>query len=202
MATISDNKLGLIKKYYQSGLSVREIADKLGTPFNATFYFLRKHKIPRRTVQESNAIQFANKPLSYKIKSKLSASDEKLKVAALMLYWGEGAKRGKVVDLANSDVAMIRIFLNFLRKICGVDESRLKAYIYCYSNQNLNEIKIFWLDNTLIPAEQFSQPYIRKDFAMKAGRQMENGLIHIRYCDKKLLIYILNEIEKYKNELI
>ena len=202
MATISDNKLGLIKKYYQGGLSVREIAGKLGTPFNATFYFLRKHKIQRRTIQESNALQFAKKPLSFKIKNRLSAREEKLKVAALMLYWGEGAKRGKVVDLANSDTAIVRIFLHFLRRICKVDENRLKAYIYCYSNQNLEEIKRYWLDNTLIPAEQFSRPYIRTDFAMKAGRQMENGLIHIRYCDKKLLIYILNEIEQYKNELI
>ena len=202
MATISNDKLDFIKKHYQDGLSVREIADKLGTPFNATFYFLRKHKIPRRTAQESNALLFAKKPLSYKIKRKLSASEEKLKVAALMLYWGEGAKRGKVVDLANSDTEMVRIFLNFLRNICRVDESRLKAYIYCYGNQDLNKIKKHWLDNTLIPAGQFSQPYIRSDFAMKAGRQMENGLIHIRYCDKKLLIYILDEIERYKNELI
>jgi len=37
---------------------------------------------------------------------------------------------------------------------------------------------------------------------MKAGRQMENGMIHIRYHDKKLLDYLLEEIEKYKQEFM
>lgn len=202
MATINNDKLEEIRKYYENGFSVREIAEKVGAPFNATFYFLRKHKIPRRTAKESNSLQFARKPLSFKIKDNLSAEEEKLKIAALMLYWGEGSKRGKIIDLANSDAAMVQIFLNFLRKICQVNEKRLKAYLYCYSNQNIDIINDYWLKLTGIPLGQFSKPYIRTDFAMKAGRQMENGLIHIRYCDKKLLSYVLEEIEKCKKEFI
>lgn len=202
MATINKDKLDIIKKYYQSGLSVREIADKLGTPFNATFYFLRKHKIPRRSAQESNAILFEKKPLSYKIKKKLSAGEEKLKVAALMLYWGEGSKRSSMVDLANCDPAVIKIFLRFLREICRVDEKRLRVYVYCYSNQDPDSISRYWSGVAKIPLDQFMKPYVRTDYAMKAGRQMANGLMHVRYSDKKLMRYILEEIEKYKSELI
>jgi len=202
MATISDTKLNLIKNYYQNGFSVREIADKLGTPFNATFYFLRKHKIPRRSARDSNALKFEKKPLSFKIKSKLSISEEKLKIAALMLYWGEGAKRGHMVDLANCDEAVIMFFLRFLREICQVDENRLRVYTYCYSNQNIEEILKYWMDVTKIFKSQFNKPYIRTDFSMKAGRQMQYGMIHIRYSDKRLLSYIIEEIEKYKKELI
>jgi hypothetical protein len=202
MANINNDKLEEIKGYYQDGFSVREISEKIQAPFNATFYFLRKHKIPRRTARESNALQFAKKQLSFSIKENLSVEEEKLKIAALMLYWGEGAKRGHTVDLANSDISVIKIFLRFLREICRVDESRLRVYTYCYINQNIDKILEYWSIVTKISKNQFSQPYIRNDFSMKAGRQMEFGMIHIRYNDKKLLNYILKEIEDYRKEFI
>lgn len=202
MATISPDKLESVKEYYRQGFSVQEISEKLGAPLNATFYFFRKHKIPRRTAQESNELQFFRKPLSFSIKDNLSVKEEKLKVAALMLYWGEGAKRGHVVDLANSDVSVIIIFLKFLREICQVDEQRLRVYAYCYGNQDVNRILKYWSRVTKIPLTQFSQPYVRQDYSMKAGRQMEYGMIHIRYSDKKLLEHTLAEIEKYKQEFI
>jgi len=198
MPTINIDKLKEIKEYYQQGLSLREISEKIRESLDATVYFFRKHKIPRRTARENNALQFAKKPLSFKIKTRLSFKEEKLKIAALMLYYGEGAKRGHVVDLANSDSSIIRIFLQFLRKICQVDQKRLKVYVYCHSNQKVADIIKYWSMVTKIHASQFSKPYIRKDYSMKAGRQMVNGLVHIRYNDKKLLIYILREIENYK----
>lgn len=201
MATINDNKLELIKRLYSEGLSVREVSERINAPLNATFYFLRKHKILRRSARESNALQFEKQPLSFKIKSKLSIKEEKLKVAALMLYWGEGSKRGHVVDLANSDFAVVKIFLKFLREICLVDEKRLRVYTYCYSNQDLDSILAYWSKITKIPLLQFSKPYIRTDYKMKSGRQMEYGMIHVRYSDKKLLNYVLEEINRYEKEL-
>ena len=201
MATIVVYKLDEIKKYYREGMSVREISNKLKTPFNATFYFFRKYKISRRSPKDNNAIQFAKKPLSFKIKSQLSLEEEKLKIAAIMLYWGEGSKRGHTVDLANSDIAVVEIFLKFLRQICKVDEERLRVYTYCYGNQNLDSILGYWSGITKIPLSQFSKPYIREDYSNKVSRQMKYGMIHIRYNDKKLLSYILEEIEKYRNNL-
>ncbi len=44
--------------------------------------------------------------------------------------------------------------------------------------------------------QQFSQPYIRKDFK-KDGRKMKYGLVHIRYSDKKLLLEIENMVDYY-----
>jgi len=202
MATISIEKLEEVKDYYEDGFSVREISEKIKSPFNATFYFFRKHKIVRRSAQESNAASFAKKPLSFKIKNDLTPEEERLKIAALMLYWGEGSKRGHTVDLANSDVSMLLIFLKFLRQVCGVDEGRLRVYTYCYGNQDVDGILDYWSKITKISKSQFSQPHVRMDYAMKAGRQMQYGMIHIRYNDKKLMNYILEEIEKYKEEFI
>jgi hypothetical protein len=200
MTTINDNNLKLIKKLYSEGLSVREVSESINAPLNATFYFFRKHKIIRRSAQDSNSLRFEKKPLSFRIKNNLSNEEEKLKIAGLMLYWGEGSKRGKSVDLANSDSTMIKIFLRFLREICVIEEKRLRVYTYCYSNQDLNCLLNYWSKITKIPLSQFSKPYVRNDYKMVAGRQMEYGMIHIRYSDKKLLNYLLKEINKYQQD--
>jgi len=197
MATINVKQLNRIKDYYQQGLSVREIAEKMGVSIDAVYYFFRKYNIPRRAPKENREIQFQKKPLSFKVGDRLSLRDEKLKVAGLMLYWGEGTSRGRTVDFVNSNVLMIKLFLNFLRGIYRVDEKRLRVLLYCYSNQNKNELIQHWSKITKIPISQFSKPYVRTDYSMKAGRQMQYGLIHIRYSDKKLLQCLLEEIGRY-----
>jgi len=55
-----------------------------------------------------------------------------------MLYWAEGfqSEKAKMIDFANSKPEMISLFLKFLRQICGIDENRLRAYLYCYENQS------------------------------------------------------------------
>ena len=37
-------------------------------------------------------------------------------MAGCMLYWAEGAKERNVVKFANSDAAMVRFFVRFLRE--------------------------------------------------------------------------------------
>lgn len=117
-----------------------------------------------------------------------------------MLYWAEGAKYegGTVVDFANSDPAMIAIFLKFLRCVCGVNEKRLRVYPYFYSNQNLKENLRFWQTITGIPQQQFTKPYVRKDYRIEKKSKMPFGMIHIRYSDKKLLLLIKEWINEYK----
>ncbi|MCK4554091.1 hypothetical protein KAU19_03950 [Candidatus Parcubacteria bacterium] len=131
MATICDKKLKEIKNLYQKGYSAREIAKKLDVSIDAVYYFFRKHNIPRRSAKENNAIQFWRKSPSFQIKNKLSHDEETLRIAGIMLYWGEGPQwAGEViVDFANSNVNMIKFFLAFLRKVCGIDEKNY-ARIY------------------------------------------------------------------------
>jgi len=136
------------------------------------------------------------------LKQDLSFQEEKLKIAGIMLYWTEGSKpnptnRIRTVDFANSNPRMIRLFLRFLRQICGIDESRLRLYLYCYANQNPETLKRYWHRVTNIPLTQFTKPYIREDFLPEKSGKMRYGLVHIRYSDKKLLLQIERWIEEY-----
>ncbi len=200
MATISRTYLGTIKRlYYKKFLSAREIAIKLDVSIDAVYYFMRHHKLKRRTFSEENQIRFVKKQPSFIVKSNLSNRDQELKNIGVALYWGEGSKSKNrwTIDLANSDPSIIKTFLKFLREICGINESKIRVLLYCYANQDVNKLINFWSDLTNIPKRQFTKPYIRMDFKMEKMDKMVYGLIHIRYADKKLFLLI----EKWINDL-
>ena len=199
MATIHKESLQRIIALYKQGYSAREIAEQLGVPLDAVYYFFRKYHIVRRTPKENSALQFQKKLPSFQVKEKRTPEEEVLRIAGTMLYWGEGSKwSGEViVDFANSDPTMIKIFLAFLRRICGVDEKKLRVFLYCYENQDPEKLISFWKQCTKISARQFTKPYIRKDFQISKTGKMKYGLVHIRYGDKKLLMLIRNWIDEF-----
>ena len=180
---------------------MREIADEFHVSLDAVVYFMRRNGLPRRGFKETNKINFSKKSLSFSLPKKLSNDELMLKILGTVLYWGEGYKTEKSagVDFANSDPRMVAVFINFLRKIYNIDEKRLRGYIYCYSNQKYFEIIKFWSKITKIPTNQFTKPYIRKDFLSSKAEKMTYGLVHVRYADKKLLNIIRDDIEKLKN---
>jgi len=187
------------KLYYLQGLSIKEIASHQKVSWDAVLYFMRKHKLARRSLKEASAKKFSHKPLSFKKKENLTLEEEKLCLAGVMLYWAEGAKSENysIVDFANSDPAMVSMFMDFLRTIFQIDEKRLRLHLYCYADQNVESLVSFWCNLTKIPSSQLTKPYIRQDFR-ENGRKMTNGLIHVRYSDKKLWLEIMKMIEEYK----
>lgn len=204
MANLS--KKDIIKNlYHDKKLSSAEIAKELDTTSSAILSFMHRNNIPRRTMSEANAVSFQNKPATFLVKRNLSIKEEKLKLAGVMLYWAEGAKAaGKncTVDFANSNPKMVKIFVKFLKEICRVDERRLRVFLYCYSDQNIENILNYWYKLTDIPKNQFTKPYIRNDFLTEKSGKMQYGLVHIRYYDKKLLIQIDNWIKEFCEVLI
>ena len=203
MATISNENLGLIKNlYYNKFYSARKIAQKFKVSIDAVYYFMRHYGLKRRTFSEENKLRFDNKKPSFSIKKTLSESEKELKVLGTILYWGEGykAEKSSGVDFVNCDPGLITVFLSFLRRICGVQESKLRVLLYCYSNQDVNKLVDFWSKTTKIPKAQFTKPYIRNDFNVYKVDKMPYGLVHIRYSDKKLLLLIKKWIDNYKEK--
>lgn len=185
-------------KLYNSGLSAQQIAMHFNVGLDATFYALKRQKIPRRTSAESNRLRFESEPSTYFIKENLTPEEEEIKLAAIMLYWAEGYKvGGNCIDFANSDPEMALLFRVFLRRICNVDESKLRCALYCYEGQDIEAIIEFWSNLLEIPKEQFTKPYIKKGNPGVRGPRMTHGLVHVRYCDTKLLRQLLAWIEEY-----
>lgn len=196
--------------YYEQGLSVPEASRRLKRSETVLYKFMKRNGLARRTATETNALVFDRKELSYTLKQNLSEEEQQLKLAGIMLYWAEGTKarfsHGKkmayTVDLANSDPNMIKLFMRFLREICGVDERRLRVYLYCFANQNVNFLKKYWNELTSIPLNQFIKPYIQEKYSLDKIDKMKYGLVHIRYSDKKLFSQIMKWIDEYLSKAI
>lgn len=183
--------------YYGRGMTAQEVGEKLGTTPWMIYKFMEKSALPRRTLREINRIRFEKAPSSFVIKSSLRENEKELLIANLMLHWGEGTKQGNGIDFANSDSRMIQLFLRFLREICNVTENRLRVYLYCHADQDVEVLKEYWSKITRIPLVQFTKPYIRKDTEKKWGREMKYGMVHIRYSDTKLLLRINKLLQEY-----
>ncbi|MCD6114848.1 hypothetical protein J7J74_00970 [bacterium] len=192
--------------YYEKKLSTREVAEELNISRWRVIHLMRKNNLKLRNYKEANLVRFLKSAKSFKPKSRLSLLDQKLKIAGIMLYWAEGAKRNPnrrwyTLDFANSNPEMIKLFLKFLREICGVSEEKLRVYLYCFDNQDIEELKRYWSRVTNIPSKQFLKPYIRKSLSSHANNKMPYGLVHIRYCDKRLFMLIEKWIKEYLREL-
>ena len=201
MATVLKPQWVKVCRLYRSGLSMALVAKELNVSIGAVVYVLRKSHIPRRSPSEANEIRFKSKPLSFTRRTQLTARQSAIKLAGVLLYWAEGHKSAtsKSIDFANSDPAMVKIFLSFLREICGVDESRLRVYLYCHEASMTNRLIEYWSSITGISRSQFTKPYIAKHNSGKSSR-MPNGMIHIRYSDKKLLQLVMSWIKEFQSK--
>lgn len=198
------DRLEIIKKlYYQEQLPVSRISKKLGVSAWAIYSLMRRRDLRRRSFSEQNAVRFSRKPPSFKVRRKLSPRDQILRASGIMLYWAEGFQSASatMVDFANSRPEMVKLFALFLRRICGVKEKKLRAFLYCYGNQNVKKLISFWSSLTKISKRQFTKPYIRADYRVDKIDKMPYGLIHIRYHDKKLLelikSWIVEHVQKF-----
>ena len=188
--------------YFKEGLSAIEIGQRLSKNYSQVYKFMIRHHMPRRTAAQTHRIQFYKSPLSYSKKTLLSPFEKLLLNSSLMLYWAEGYKTHPAVDFANSDPKMGRVFLRCLREIYQVNEQRIKIYLYCYSNQDLDSLIKFWSSTLEIPPSQFVKPYVRNDFdPLKTGK-MPHGLVHIRYGDRRLHEQIMADIDKITTSLL
>lgn len=190
-----------VKTLYLNELSAPQISKRLNVSLKRIYNSLKRQKIPRRTPVFQNKITFKNKPLSFRFKTDLSVKEGNLLIAALMLYMGEGTKNGPTVDFVNSDIRILRVFIKFLREICVVDERKIRIYLYCFSDQNPQELIDFWSEQLSVDQSQFTKPYIRTCYG-KNTRRMSHGVVHIRYNDKRLLEKILNLCEELSYKLV
>ena len=159
---MSLSKESLDVLYRDRGLSMAQIAEELGCSASKVVYWMDKHGIERRSISEA-VYQYRNPngdPFTIRVPE--SVDEYALFYLSLGLYIGEGKKRDREqISLSNSDSRVIRIFLRFLREICGVEEQRIWAWINLFDDADLKASEEFWMSVTGLAIEQFHKPVIR-----------------------------------------
>ena len=112
-------------------------------------------------------------------------------VVGVVLWWAEGTKSRRdkrwknavtyPLEMTSTDPLAIKIFLEFVRKDLGVEESRLKLQIQVHKNDDVGRLEKYWTKITKIPKSRFQKTIIRP-IGNKPGKT--NGTCKIRYHDK------------------
>ena len=196
-------RLNQLKDLYHSGYSMREVGIRMGKSTWAIRSVMVRHQIGRRPAATTRTQQFNQSPRSFHPKLTFTQSEHELIIAALMLYWGEGAKKNQngQVNFANADPVMIQVFLRMLREIYQIRESKLRCQLYCFSSQDIQAEVAYWSNLTHIPPTQFTKPYITTNDT-PCHAKIPHGVCHIVYSDKRLFETILSDIELLQHKLI
>jgi hypothetical protein len=129
-----------------------------------------------------------------------------LELVGAVLYKCEGARLRKdkrhpnantfhyQIDFVNSEPFLIRLWLEFLRKILKIKEEKLRVSLHIYDDLDKNKLIKFWSSLTRVPRNQF---YKNKTYHADNPKYPPNpfGTCKIRYIDKKTCLK-LNEIIK------
>ncbi|MFA6416479.1 MAG: hypothetical protein WCW56_03280 [Candidatus Paceibacterota bacterium] len=121
------------------------------------------------------------------------------KIALAMLYLGEGSKRGGAIMFGNSDQAVIKLFLKLLRYCYNIDESKFRCTVQCRSDQNVEELEIFWSKFTNISRDLFYRPQIDKRTIGSVTKKVDyRGVCRIDYFSADIFIELMQVIKVFE----
>ena len=109
-----------------------------------------------------------------------------LYVAGCMLYWAEGAKTSRAVEVSNADPEVIRFFARFLRECFDVPNDRMRVACHLFADHlaRRREIEQFWLDVAGLP-----QSSLRKSMVNKYSRASQRKRVNkLPYGTCKLIV--------------
>jgi transcriptional regulator with XRE-family HTH domain len=133
----------------EQGLPVKEIARRVGVSVSSVSLWVRD--VPLTPDQQAaldarnpirNRQRLGTENNSKRCRERRIAAQEHGRALAqrwnpihyggCMLYWAEGSKRRNSVQLVNSDAALLKTFLDFLRTCYGVPDQAVTFSVNCY----------------------------------------------------------------------
>lgn len=190
-------KLSYLKNLYlNKRKSVFEIAKLLKCSESKVNYWIKKYKIPKRSI--SDAIYIKHNPNGDPFRFNLPKNLEEAKLFGLGigLYWGEGTKANKAsVRLGNTDPKLIKKFIEFLIKFFSIKKNDLKFGLQIFSDIDTGVAMDFWIKMLKIKKYQIGKPVITKSGSIGTyKKKSEYGVMTVMYHNTKmrdLLIDIL-----------
>ena len=209
-------------KLRSSGKSYNEISALLGVPKSTLSDWLKNHqwsreigiKLAQKTresgrivLKELNIIRGDHLKNLYK-QAEVEANEEfellrhhPLFIAAMMIYWGEGDKLSRHrISVANTESAMLKVFVFFLKKICGLEEPKIHAWILAYPDVNIEESKRYWAKQTGLSESSFKKTMVIQ--GKPTTRKLTHGVCTVElnstYFKTKMLIWL----RRFSEELV
>lgn len=184
--------------YIDEKLSLSEMSSKTNIKTHKIRYWMDKYGIKRRQRSDANYIKANPYGEPYKIKTKLTRQEVKLKYLALGLYWGEGSKTTiHGVKVTNSDPGVIKQFQKYLHKVCQVRDDKIRFYLQTFKDNNIDKAKNYWAKQMLIDPSRINTCNPIKSMGDGTYKKISsNGVMTIAFYNIHLRSYIMNELGK------
>lgn len=95
----------------------------------------------------------------------------------LGLYIGEGSKSFEIVQIINSDPAIVRLAIKWFKDICGIKNDHITIAMHLYPDNDEKECRNFWKKITGLSIKQFRKTQIdrRTDKSSSKRRKLPYG---------------------------
>ncbi|MDH5294686.1 MAG: hypothetical protein OEW91_13460 [Acidimicrobiia bacterium] len=100
-------------------------------------------------------------------------------VAGLLLYWAEGSKTENRLALANSDPALIRMFLGWVGAYV-MQQPRFSIRVVLHAGNDEPAAREYWIDQTGLDAHGFVASYIKPEGTGHRKNHLAHGVCQIR----------------------
>ena len=192
-------KKKVIVRQYTSGDSIQAIADRSGFSTRKVRTVLIENGIKRRSHREASYLKANPGGDPFKILKRLTPEEEHLKAMALGLYLTEGNIRHQhSIKFSNSNPGIVKIFVKFLKIVCGVLTDKIKASLIVYPDVDIQKAKDYWGNFLDLPAAQFSKTSVLKsriNGSLKKHSEIGTATVYVH--NSKLLGIIKDWVKEY-----
>jgi hypothetical protein len=127
---------------------------------------------------------------------------DELHLAGCMLYWAEGDKGRQGVRIANSDPALLRLFVRFLRECYGAEVGRIAVSCNLFADhvKRQREIEDYWLNALGLPHSCLRKSIVNvysKYSQKKRKNKLPYGTCKVVYNDTPTVQSIYGAIQEY-----
>lgn len=211
-----------------AGKSYNEIRDSLGVPKSTLSGWFKdvvlsdvaRTRLASRTRLGSATLIKHNKMQTHKAEQRAreirafakekipTLTKRDLLIIGTVLYWAEGYKRlhirdgkermGHSISFVNSDPAMIKAFLRFLREelVVPIDATHLTMRLYPHINEE--DAQKYWMNVTRLPSSCFQRTTNMVSIASKGKRpynRLPHGTLQVAVYDTAKFHHLLGLIE-------
>lgn len=192
-------QLAYVIKSYKAGKSAREIGEDVGLSTSAIMKILKKNNVKLRNHVEAAYMKSNPNGDPFNIIKDLTPEEDHLKAMALGLYASHGnLKNASSIKFTNSNPAIVKIFMKFLRVICGVPREKIKASLITYPDTSVRMAKDFWSRFLDLPTKQFSKTTVLKSRNGSSSKKHSTyGMLSLYVHNSKLVKIIKEWVKEY-----
>jgi transcriptional regulator with XRE-family HTH domain len=200
----------------EEGRSVKELAALLGVSRSSISLWVRDIELTdeqrealRRRMgaridgSRANAVIGLERRRAAQAEGRARAREgELLHIAGCMLYWAEGSRSRNTVEFVNSDPAMIRFFVTFLRSCYAVPDSKIRVTCNLFADHadRQHEVEDFWLELVGLSRAGLRKTTVNRysKYSQKKRRnKLPYGTCRITVCDTRLVQNLNGAIQEY-----